>query len=652
MLRFCIFLFFLSLGFGGYSQATQLVFQTDIEGNTEWFEPMTNGNGFALSYSISFSSDLEVLDIGIWNPDTIELSVDDLLHSAIVVYNSELEPISTVRYSAWYNFNLFPVSDSRIILGRNHFLTYNPIYFSTLPEASGISPFTFGQGLYLYFNPLTDSLASLLHYSSPLLPDYNEYPYEGYWWAVIGFQRPSNQNQRTSALLNDSTLIGYFQLFDEQAINDSIVFSPWNGQVNLVRVKVNLNSNEIDAHQMGSSSGNLFPLWLQSSGIGDGLYFAGIVRGNNTPVSLSGAQVEMASNDSLYHVFITKESADGTTQWLTQLYAYNNALPDTTLNSVFKMQNVVYSMVENADNLYLSLNFYGVISIDDTLFYSDFSGEHFICRDTIPYTGSQPEILQTPIAESCLYRIDADGNIIGKLSFNQGITEEILHGAARKPNDKVFAVADKLAWVHDYYTASDTTFQFTYKTADGITQTTDVDIPEGRGTFILWLDAELNSIDYWLFPYISEADGVANHINGILPYGSDTLLIQGSISGLTKLDLNPFGVPSWVQSTEQWALKSYFAFYYAPEILTGTNLVEGGSITFAVYPNPARNNLFISGLDSELTRYRIYDLSGRMIRAGRNDAGEGIDISNLTKGMYLLKIDSEQGSGSRKFVVE
>ena len=59
----------------------------------------------------------------------------------------------------------------------------------------------------------------------------------------------------------------------------------------------------------------------------------------------------------------------------------------------------------------------------------------------------------------------------------------------------------------------------------------------------------------------------------------------------------------------------------------------------AVYPNPASDIISISNdLKQEIGTVKIYDVYGKLVK--KSDHFENIDISNLAKGMYLIKTDS------------
>ncbi|WP_298118994.1 T9SS type A sorting domain-containing protein [Flavobacterium sp.] len=66
-----------------------------------------------------------------------------------------------------------------------------------------------------------------------------------------------------------------------------------------------------------------------------------------------------------------------------------------------------------------------------------------------------------------------------------------------------------------------------------------------------------------------------------------------------------------------------------------------------LFPNPVDNNLYVEGLfDFE---FEIYDSLGKNVISGKSVVNE-IEVSNLAKGIYLLKITSEDKTTIKKFI--
>ncbi len=75
----------------------------------------------------------------------------------------------------------------------------------------------------------------------------------------------------------------------------------------------------------------------------------------------------------------------------------------------------------------------------------------------------------------------------------------------------------------------------------------------------------------------------------------------------------------------------------------------------SVFPNPVSNSrLFLDGLNPELDySFQIVDINGRTINSFEQVPNNGINISNLTAGIYYLQLKTENDSSiiPIKFVV-
>lgn len=71
-----------------------------------------------------------------------------------------------------------------------------------------------------------------------------------------------------------------------------------------------------------------------------------------------------------------------------------------------------------------------------------------------------------------------------------------------------------------------------------------------------------------------------------------------------------------------------------------------------VYPNPAKDDINFS-CSFMINDIEIYDIMGRRVYQKEvKDYSKTIDISSLTKGSYVAKLNTEQGLVSKKFIVE
>ncbi|MPM38324.1 hypothetical protein SDC9_84953 [bioreactor metagenome] len=69
-----------------------------------------------------------------------------------------------------------------------------------------------------------------------------------------------------------------------------------------------------------------------------------------------------------------------------------------------------------------------------------------------------------------------------------------------------------------------------------------------------------------------------------------------------------------------------------------------------VHPNPAENIVFVDNVKyGDVSQYEILDIQGKLLLHGQYNE-DGIDISGLEKGMYLLKIKSGNSTGITQIV--
>ena len=78
--------------------------------------------------------------------------------------------------------------------------------------------------------------------------------------------------------------------------------------------------------------------------------------------------------------------------------------------------------------------------------------------------------------------------------------------------------------------------------------------------------------------------------------------------------------------------------------------VERANIS--IYPNPTTDFVTLEGFNN-ISKISVYDLSGRMLKtiSTLND-NQVIDFRTYSKGIYMLKINSEEGITTFKLVKE
>ncbi len=114
--------------------------------------------------------------------------------------------------------------------------------------------------------------------------------------------------------------------------------------------------------------------------------------------------------------------------------------------------------------------------------------------------------------------------------------------------------------------------------------------------------------------------------------------------GDTRIEANPKIKELWRNETEKgnfWLLSSPSIngqLKDAPAKKVFNTEDTFGAVELKVFPNPSTDNVRILGLNSDEV-YRLYDHSGRLAIQGQ---GDNINVSNLNKGVYFLKVRQQQ----------
>lgn len=112
-------------------------------------------------------------------------------------------------------------------------------------------------------------------------------------------------------------------------------------------------------------------------------------------------------------------------------------------------------------------------------------------------------------------------------------------------------------------------------------------------------------------------------------------LLNGPHANPTMVGLSPTGT-DYITGTPQNGRVYRFTNN------TITSVKQNSKVNgLGLYPNPAKNKLYVANISSELNNARIefYDLAGKQIHS--ENLKEQIDLSSFTKGIYLVKIKTQ-----------
>ncbi len=136
-------------------------------------------------------------------------------------------------------------------------------------------------------------------------------------------------------------------------------------------------------------------------------------------------------------------------------------------------------------------------------------------------------------------------------------------------------------------------------------------------------------------------DGWAYRVNKTGPDGSTFEVGNWTFSGINAFD----------NQTSNASASTPFptASYTAAVAGVVENQIEG----FALYPNPVTNRAFIiSSANGVEKNIEIFSVSGEQVYSKKIKSNQTIDISNLSTGFYLIKVEEEGKIATRKLIVK
>lgn len=144
---------------------------------------------------------------------------------------------------------------------------------------------------------------------------------------------------------------------------------------------------------------------------------------------------------------------------------------------------------------------------------------------------------------------------------------------------------------------------------------------------------------------VNESGGISKEAVNIYTDAGSNLYFTcgtGAFSNVTFPSISPF---------QEYGL---FMFVKSSDIATPTNPTAINNVDrpfiFSVYPNPVSNVLTIQ-TDQNIIRVKatIMDMTGKIVYK-TTSVNTTIDVSSLQMGLYILSIETEQGTSTQKFI--
>jgi hypothetical protein len=92
----------------------------------------------------------------------------------------------------------------------------------------------------------------------------------------------------------------------------------------------------------------------------------------------------------------------------------------------------------------------------------------------------------------------------------------------------------------------------------------------------------------------------------------------------------------------------------ASDILLGAKSNSIANNKFTVYPNPVKNVVNVSNADASISSIEITDLNGRVVKTLNVTSLTDVQVtvSDLSQGVYMMKITSDKGTAVKKIIKE
>ena len=118
----------------------------------------------------------------------------------------------------------------------------------------------------------------------------------------------------------------------------------------------------------------------------------------------------------------------------------------------------------------------------------------------------------------------------------------------------------------------------------------------------------------------------------------------GPIAGATFVKIKCYG-----RSDSAWSTISEILFYES-----GTASVKDNDFAqyFSLYPNPAANFINIVSKSVEVTKVQVYNVTGQLVIDQAGLVNKGVDVSTLSRGVYVLKLTSADNQYSKRIMIE
>ena len=161
------------------------------------------------------------------------------------------------------------------------------------------------------------------------------------------------------------------------------------------------------------------------------------------------------------------------------------------------------------------------------------------------------------------------------------------------------------------------------------------------------------SPDPWIVEYDAKPEQRTPHLNTII---DEIVAKEGWVSGNNMM----FVLTGDVDENKIRQAYSYDMDQFGPVLnvwfsdATGNQIHQRTDFRSLVYPNPAEGNLYILNPSSDRFSYNIFNINGKLVASEQHISGSGIDVnlSNLSKGVYFVKLITTEQAETHKVILK
>jgi len=162
---------------------------------------------------------------------------------------------------------------------------------------------------------------------------------------------------------------------------------------------------------------------------------------------------------------------------------------------------------------------------------------------------------------------------------------------------------------------------------------------------------EINGTEYNEFSSFQSATSQDSHSSFSNPLFVNAVLPNPDLHLSSTSPAIDSGNPSFIASTNETDIDGEIRIYNGivdcgADEFGSVSGIEGNEImNWLLFPNPTEGKIFIKGISD--FNYRVYSHSGQLIKT-TSDYKNGIDLSNLSKGLYLIEVLDKKGGNHFK----